>query len=129
VKNVALYNTSLKCLYFIQIEKFEFVHRLHTNMQLPKFSVICFFSLDIGNENHIGVLVITTIVLNATIFPKCYIKRYSVKYDSVMMASCCWHNVCLIVKKMKLRIKNKKPTCICINVNLRHISAGVDLLT
>ena len=52
---------SLKCLYFIQIENFEFLHRLPTHMLLPKFSVICFLSLDIclGNENHIGVLVIT----------------------------------------------------------------------
>ena len=28
---------------------------------------------------------------------------------------------------IKLRIKDKKLTCICINVNLRNISVGVDL--
>ena len=49
-----------------------------------------FLSLDIGNENHIGVLVIN-LCHNS---PKMLDKKCSVKYDSVM-ASCCSHNVFL----------------------------------
>ena len=50
------------------------------------------------------------------------------KYDNVM-ASCCsrYMPVKIMLYLMELRKKDKKTTCICINVNLRIIRVGVDL--
>jgi hypothetical protein len=84
-----------------------------------------FLSLDIGNENHIAVLVI--ILCHNS--PQMLLERCGIKYDN-MMASCCSQRmpVKIMLYLMKLmRKKDKKTTCICVNVNLRNKSVGVDL--
>ena len=55
----------------------------------------------------------------------------SVKYDNVM-ASCCWHNVCMTIKNYVVfdetyRITNKITTCYLHKCEPKKISTGVDL--